>query len=536
MCRTAQGFCAYIKEKYADKNMWCNQGIVIGYDSRYNSKRFAELTATVFLTNDFRVYLFQQFVATPFVPYTILRFNCLGGVMVTASHNPKQDNGYKVYWTNGAQIITPHDDAIYDRILKNLEPQKCSWDTDVLIDNELLYDPSDSIFQAYFDALRREIPSQLLVANGDCPLSFTYTAMHGVGYAYVDMAFPACNLENVIPVKEQVEPDPDFPTASHPNPEEGKKVLRLSIETARSNESEVILANDPDADRLAVGEIIDEGEYKLFSGNELAALLGWWVLETYKMTTEKPDLSKCTMVSSTVSSKILKSMAAVEGFNFHETLTGFKWIGNKVIDEMKAGKKVLFAFEEAIGYMISTNVIDKDGVSAAAHVATMACYLRTQKCMSLQDKLRDIYEKYGFHTSVINYVICKDIKLIQKIFKRLRTFKNNAKNTYPTSLLDGEFEVEHVRDLTTGYDSSTKDKKAILPVSASTQMITFTFKNGFVITLRTSGTEPKMKYYAEMCGKPENKRWDELAATTRRMVKAAVDEFYEPTKNGLQLN
>ncbi|XP_034109020.1 phosphopentomutase-like [Drosophila albomicans] len=534
--QTAQGLCAYLKEQFPDKKKWCKQGIVIGYDSRHNSKRFAELTAVVFLTNEFRVNLFQRFVATPFVPYTILRYNCLAGVMVTASHNPKQDNGYKVYWSNGTQIITPHDDAIYQCILKNLQPTKCSWDRNILIDNELLYDPYDSIIPAYYDALRREIPSQLLVANADCPLSFTYTAMHGVGYAYVEMAFPTCNLDEVIPVEEQVEPDPDFPTAPHPNPEEGEKVMKLSIETATSNDSQIILANDPDADRLAVGEIIDDGEYKLFTGNELAALLGWWALEIYKMGTEKADLAKCTMISSTVSSMILKSMAAVEGFNFHETLTGFKWIGNKVIDEQKAGKKVLFAFEEAIGYMVTTNVIDKDGISAAAHVATMACYLRTQKCMSLQDKLRDIYEKYGFHTSVVNYVICSDVSLIKTIFKRLRTFKNNEKNTYPTSLLDGEFEIEHVRDLTTGYDSSKPDKKATLPVNSSTQMITFTFKNGFVITLRTSGTEPKMKYYAEMCGKPEDKRWDELELITRRMVKAAVDEFYEPEKNGLQRN
>ncbi|KAH8355238.1 hypothetical protein KR093_009389, partial [Drosophila rubida] len=534
--QTAQGLCAYLKKQYPDKEKWADQGVVIGYDARHNSKRFAELTSTVFVNNGFRVYLFRQFVATPFVPYTILRYNCLAGVMVTASHNPKQDNGYKVYWTNGSQIIAPHDDGIFASILKNLEPSACSWNTDALGMSKLVSDPSDAIFPAYFDALRRAIPSQLLVGNGDCPLSFAYTAMHGVGYAYVEMAFLTSNLCEPVPVKEQVEPDPEFPTASHPNPEEGEKVLKLAIQTATSNGCEVILANDPDADRLAVGEVIDEDEYKLFTGNELAALLGWWCLEIYKLSAEKPNLANCTMISSTVSSKILKSMAAVEGFRFHETLTGFKWMGNKAIEEKAAGKHVLFAFEEAIGYMITMNVIDKDGISAAAHVATMACYLRCQKCMSLQEKLRDIYDKYGFHTSIVNYVTCTDTSLIEKIFTRLRTFDNNKKDTYPTSLLNGEFQIEHVRDLTTGYDSSTKDKKATLPISSSTQMITFTFKNGFVITLRTSGTEPKIKYYAEMCGKPENKRWNKLEVTTRRMVKAAVDEFYEPEKNGLQLN
>ncbi|KAL7738416.1 hypothetical protein ACLKA6_006731 [Drosophila palustris] len=533
--QTAQGLCAYLIKQYPDKLMHSNRGIVIGYDARQNSKRFADLTATVFLNNNFRVYLFQRFVPTPFVPYTILRLNCLAGVMVTASHNPKQDNGYKIYWTNGAQITTTHENGIYQAILENLEPQVCAWNVDTLKDNKMLFDPYNNVVPAYFDSLKREFTCQQLVDNCECPVSFTYTAMHGVGYAYIDMAFPKLNLEEVIPVQEQAEPDPEFPTAPSPDPEEGKSALKLCLETATSNESDIVLANDPDADRLAVGELADEGEYKLFTGNELGTLLGWWALELYRMKTEKPDLAKCSMISSTVSSKILKSMAAIEGFTFHETMTGFKWIASKVSDEQKAGKKVLFAFEESIGYMMCSNVPDKDGISAAVHVGTMACYLRCKKCMSLQEKLRDIYEKYGFHSSVVSYAICNDVCLIQNIFHRLRNFGGGQKDTYPKSILCGEFEIEHVRDLTTGYDSSKPGKKAEYTVSEGTQMITFTFKNGFVITLRSSGTEPKLQYYAEMCGKPENKRWDEMEKTTRRMVEAAVNEFYEPEKNGLKL-
>ncbi|XP_034475977.1 phosphoglucomutase-2-like [Drosophila innubila] len=533
--QTAQGLCAYVMNQYPDKLMQSNRGIVIGYDARHHSKRFAELTATVFLNNNFRVYLFQRFVPTPFVPYTILRLNCLAGVMVTASHNPKQDNGCKIYWTNGAQITTAHENGIYQSILENLEPKETSWNTDILKDCQLLSDPYNNVVPAYFESLKREFPSRLLVDNCECPVTFTYTAMHGVGYAYIDMAFPKLNLEEVLPVEQQVEPDPDFPTVSNPNPEEGKSALKLIIETATSNESDIILANDPDADRLAVGELGDQGDYKLFTGNELGTLLGWWALELYMLNTEKPDLSKCVMIASTVSSKMLKSMADIEGFTFHETLTGFKWIGNKVIDERKAGKKVLFAFEESIGYMMSPNVPDKDGISAAVHMGTMACYLRCKKCMSLQEKLRDIYEKYGFHSSIVSYAICNDVCLVQKIFHRLRNFGNGQTNTYPKSILCGEFEIEHVRDLTTGYDSSKPKKKAVFPLSEITEMITFTFKNGFVITLRASYTEPKLKYYAEMCGKPEDKRWDEIEKTTRRMVEAAVNEFYEPEKNCLQL-
>ncbi|XP_034475978.1 glucose 1,6-bisphosphate synthase-like [Drosophila innubila] len=532
--QAAQGLCAYLMEQYPEESMWPERGIVVGFDGRYNSQRFAELTAIVFLSSNFRVYLFERPVPTPFVPYTIQRLNCLAGVMVTASHNPKQENGYKIYWTNGAQIIPPHEEGISQAILDNLKPKEDSWDETVLCANELLCDPYNDVVPAYFDALKKEMTCTLLEANGKCQLSFTYTAMHGVGYPFIQLAFAKVSLKPVIPVREQVEPDPEFPTTPKPNPEEGKTAMALSIKTATSKKTPVILANDPDADRLAVAEVGDDKKYKLFTGNELGALLGWWALENYKLNSEEPDVSKCVMVASTVSSNILKCMADVEGFTFHETLTGFKWIASKVIDEQNAGKKVLFAFEESIGYMVSTNVLDKDGISAAAHVATMACYLRCKKCMSLQEKLRDIYEKYGYHASIVSYFICRDRSLIKQIFNRLRTFDDEQENTYPTGILDGEFEIENVRDLTTGYDSSTPDKKPVLPVDENTQMITFTFKNGFVITLRTSGTEPKLKYYAEMCGKPEDKRWDELEKTTRRMVEAAVNEFYEPETNGLQ--
>ncbi|KAH8298428.1 hypothetical protein KR044_002484 [Drosophila immigrans] len=532
--QSSQGLCAYLKEQYPDEAMWSDRGIVVGFDARYNSQRFADLTAIVFLSNNFRVYLYKCFVPTPFIPYSILRLNCLAGVMVTASHNPKQDNGYKVYWTNGAQIVSPHDDGIFESIQQNLKPKEDSWDETVLCANDLLCDPYNDVVPAYFDAIKKQMSCAQLEANHKCELSFTYTAMHGVGYPFIKLAFLKTGLKPVIPVREQVEPDPEFTTTPSPNPEEGKTVMALAIKTAACKKSPIILANDPDADRLGVAEIGDDNNYKLFTGNEMGALLGWWALENYKLNNENPDIANCVMVASTVSSKILKSMGEVEGYQFYETLTGFKWICNTVIEQRDAGKKVLFAFEESIGYMMSTNVLDKDGISAAAQVASMACYLRCKKCMTLQEKLRDLYETYGFHTSFVSYVICRDKALVKKIFKRLRTFDENQENTYPTSIMDGEYEIENVRDLTTGYDSSTPDKKATLPVNETIQMITFSFKNGFVITLRTSGTEPKMKYYAEMCGRPEDKRWDELIKLTKRMTDAAVNEFYEPEKNGLQ--
>lgn len=227
-------------------------------------------------------------------------------------------------------------------------------------------------------------------------------------------------------------------------------------------------------------------------------------------------------------------MANKDGFNFVETLTGFKWMGNRGIELMNEGKRVLFAFEEAIGFMFSTAVLDKDGVSAATHLATMACYLRETQGITLTEKLNQIYEEYGYHCTNCSYLFCDKAPVIKRIFERLRNFQDDKPNTYPQSILNGEFAIKHVRDLTTGVDTSQADGKARLPVSSSTQMITFTFENGLVITLRTSGTEPKIKYYAELCAKPEDKDWPILRKTLDRMVEAIVEEFLQPTVNDLK--
>ncbi|KAH8355679.1 glucose 1,6-bisphosphate synthase [Drosophila serrata] len=531
--QTAQGLCEYIKTQYPNREDWSERGVVFGYDGRYNSHRFAELSAIVFLNNDFKVWQYRRYVHTPLVPYAIIRLQCLAGVMVTASHNPKEDNGYKIFWSNGAQIIPPHDEGIEESILNNLDPRGASTDDSAMCSNSMLDDPYDIVVQPYFDTLKKGMNCTLFECNDKCTLNFTYTAMHGVGHEFAKAAFARVNLKPFHSVTEQEDPDPEFSTVPNPNPEE-PKTLELAMKTAKSNGSEIILANDPDADRLAVAEKGDDGNYKAFTGNEVGALLGWWALELYKIQNPGADMSNVVMISSTVSSKILRAMADREGFQFYETPTGFKWMGNKAIELQAAGKTVLFAFEEAIGYMFGAAVPDKDGITAAAQFATLACYLRCRQCMTLQEKLRDIYETYGFHTTISSYVICRCPPLIEKIFERLRTWDEGKADTYPTSIMNRDYEIESVRDLTTGYDSSTSDKKAVLPSSSSSQMITFTFKNGAVVTLRTSGTEPKMKYYAEMCGKPEEKNWTKLTNTLKIITDGCVEEFYEPTKNGLQ--
>ncbi|XP_050524981.1 phosphopentomutase isoform X2 [Daktulosphaira vitifoliae] len=522
--QSAQGLLYYMLSVFGEQLK--TSGIIFGFDGRYNSKRFAELSAYVFIKHSVKVYLLSEVCPTPFVAFGIKYYKCCGGVMVTASHNPKEDNGYKVYWDNGVQVISPHDINIQTYILEHLEPEENVWNIECLYDSNLLSDPIMELQEHYYKRV-----NELLFPDLNKEISniiFTYTPMHGVGYPYIEKAFKNSKFNPVVPVEQQKDPNPDFPTVRFPNPEEGKSALKLAFETAEQNNSTVILANDPDADRLAIAErSIGCKKWKIFTGNELGALLGWWMIQSYKLINGHVH-PKIAVLSSTVSSAILKSIAKKENIYFEETLTGFKWMGNRANKLISEGFEVLFAFEESIGYMCGTSVLDKDGISAAIKVAELAIYLEKENS-SLSSALETIYNVYGWHVSVNSYFICNDSLIIKRVFDSLRQQRN-----YPNSILNGRYLVKSIRDLTIGYDSSTSDHKPILPVSKSSQMITFNFENGLIATLRTSGTEPKIKYYAEICGDPQKSNdANKLKCLLNKMVEGIIAEFLKPEENSL---
>uniref|UniRef100_A0A9J7Z244 Phosphoglucomutase 2 n=2 Tax=Cyprinus carpio TaxID=7962 RepID=A0A9J7Z244_CYPCA len=529
--QTTQGFCVYLEQCFTDLKQ---RGVVIGFDARAHppsggsSKRFACLAASVLISRGVPVYLFSDITPTPYVPFTVSHLGLCAGVMVTASHNPKQDNGYKVYWANGAQIIPPHDKGIAAAIEQNLEPWPKSWDTDGALQSSLLNDPYQDIHREYCQTIQQHCFHREL--NKNTKVKVVHTSVHGVGHIFVQAAFKAFDLQPPYAVEEQKDPDPEFPTVKYPNPEEGEGVLTLSFALADKEGATVILANDPDADRLAIAEKQESGQWRVFSGNELGALLGWWIFQCWKQQKEdgKASIKDVYMLSSTVSSKILRAIAVKEGFHFEETLTGFKWMGNRAKELLDQGKTVLFAFEEAIGYMCSPAVLDKDGVSAAAIAGEFVSYLAS-KNRTLSHQLRSIYEEYGYHISKNSYFICHDQDTIKRLFERLRNY--DGKNSYPKEC--GGFAITAVRDLTTGYDSNQPDNKAVLPTSKSSQMITFTFANGGVATMRTSGTEPKIKYYTELCAAPGNSDLNQLKTELDNLVDAIVEHFYQPEKNNL---
>jgi phosphomannomutase len=357
------------------------------------------------------------------------------------------------------------------------------------------------------------------------PVKITYTAMHGVGHIWAKEAFEHFGLPHYVETKEQLHPDPEFPTVKFPNPEEGKGALKLAMATADANGSPVILANDPDADRLAVAERSQSGEWRVFNGNEIGILFASWVWTSFVKANPTADRSKCAMVSTAVSSKMIKAMAEKEGFQYHETLTGFKWIGNKAVELSEKGVNVLFGYEEAIGFMVGhCNCLDKDGVRGAAVMGQFVSELYARG-ETLASHLNSLYKKYGSFCIQTKYFFCYQTPVMESIFARLRS--GGKDKGYIMKC--GDFNIKHVRDQTTGFDSSEKDKRSKLPTTADSQMITYTFENGCVATLRGSGTEPKLKYYVEMSGPDEAA----VLRTHQSITEALVTDFLRAKENGL---
>ncbi|KAJ7684780.1 hypothetical protein DFH06DRAFT_1355663 [Mycena polygramma] len=490
--QASQGLCQYVLKNVQDA---ASRGVVIGHDHRHNSDRWAELTAAVFVNAGFKTYLHRGLVHTPMVPFSVQALDASCGIMITASHNPKDDNGYKVYWENAVQIIGPHDKGISASIKANLEPE--TWMSEQLHSSPLCLDRTQEMKEAYFSNLSSLNLSRAL--NSQIQVKFVNTSMHGVGDPFASRAFEIFGFPPFVPVPEQQQPDPDFPTVPFPNPEE--KGRDLALRTADAHKAGYVLSQDPDADRFCAAEKGPNGQWIIFTGDQLGALFAAQALEQYKAS-GKP-IEKLAMVASTVSSKMIEAMSEKEGFKFVECLTGFKFIGNTALNLVEQGYEVPFGYEEAIGYMFGSKIRDKDGVAATVSFAELIASL-TNQGKTAYSYLEELYQKYGYFQTSNSYFVCKDPSIIDKIFERLRNYDADTKPAYPAEIAG--LAITSVVDLTTGYDSSNPPTyKPSLPLSSG-HMIQFRAAKQeagikVVLTTRTSGTEPKIKYYIEASGK-----------------------------------
>lgn len=500
--QASQGLCEYVIANVTDAK---SKGIVVGHDHRHHSKHWAALTANVFLQNGCKVYLYNGLVHTPLVPWGVKYFKAACGVMITASHNPKDDNGYKVYWENGVQIISPHDTGIAKSIDENLEPKPTSWTYGDLLTSELCVDRTEEAKDMYFMAIGNYEHLRNLPVGTE-GISFVNTSMHGVSDPFVQRAFQTFGVAPYIPVEEQRLPDPEFPTVKFPNPEE-KGALDLALATAAKDGAEYVLAQDPDSDRFSAAEKQPFGDWHVFSGDQLGTLFASYIVEQYKA--RNADLSTIAMVASTVGSKMLEVIAKAEGFKFVECLTGFKYIGNTALDLVKAGYEVPFGYEEAIGFMFGNDIRDKDGVAATMSFVGLVSSVR-ERGTNVREYLETLYKRYGYFKSNNGYFICYDSAKIDAIFHRLRNYVPGQEKDRSYPLTIGGLPITRVVDLTLGYDSQNPPTyEPSLPLSSG-HMVQFRAGRDqdearLMLTIRTSGTEPKIKYYLEGTGSDETK-------------------------------
>jgi phosphomannomutase len=466
--RTTAGLARYLKAHVPDV---ATRGVVVGRDGRRLSAEFAEDTACVLAAEGIPAHVFPSLVPTPLTAFAALHLNAAAAVMVTASHNPPEYNGYKVYWGNGAQIIPPHDKGIAG-FISRVEPAN---QLELLSPSEahargLWHDVPDSLGEAYLDSILK----LRVHGRGSDTLSVVYTAMHGVGGVWMERALQRAGFRRVHVVAEQHQPDGTFPTVRFPNPEE-PGAMDLSIATAERVKAELVLANDPDADRLAVMVRDVQGRLRMLTGNEVGVLLGHFVLVQGPTRRGKPHV-----VTTIVSSTQLGDIARELGIAYDEVLTGFKWIANRALErEQQEGTQFVFGYEEALGYTVGTVTRDKDGVGAGLVFADLAAWCESRG-KTVLGYLEEIQRRFGLYVSAqrnFTFPGAEGAQVISRIMEGLR-------RSVPSSV--GELPVRNVLDYKKGER---------LPPS---NVLAFELEGGGRVTARPSGTEPKIKYYFEL--------------------------------------
>ncbi len=479
--KATQGFANYLKKQFPDQEI----KVAVSYDSRNNSQAFGQLVANVFAANGIKVHLFTALRPTPMLSFAIRHFGCQSGVMLTASHNPKEYNGYKAYWNDGCQLTAPHDKNVIDEVnaINAVNDIKFEGNTHNIIP------VGDEIDQLYIDANKKlSIHPEAVLAQKN--LKIVFSPIHGTGITIVPKMLEAWGFEHVSVVAEQATPDGNFPTVIYPNPEE-EDAMALAKKKGEEIDADLVLATDPDADRVGIAVKNNKGEFQLLNGNQIGSLLVYYVLSA---KSELKQLgSNPYIVKTIVTSNLQADIADHYGVKHYETLTGFKYIG-ELITNLGDSAQYLVGGEESYGFLVGDLVRDKDAPNSCAFLAEMTAYFKT-KGKTVYEVLLDIYKEFG----------CYQEKLISLTKKgkagaeEIQAMMNGLRHNLPTIL--GGIKVKEIRDyqLSQTTDMSTGERRAIsLPKSDVLQFITV---DGDVISARPSGTEPKIKFY---CSVKEN--------------------------------
>ncbi len=471
---TTQGLSNYLKQNYPNQKI----SVAVAHDSRHNSKEFAKLVSDVFSANGISVHLFSDLRPTPELSFAIRELQCQSGVVITASHNPKEYNGYKVYWADGAQIIAPHDKAIINAV-NAIE----SIDQVNFIGNpDLINFIGEEIDEKFLQTIKNNcLRPDLIKQNTD--LKIVYSSIHGTGITLVPKILEELGFKATI-VEQQAVPDGSFPTVIYPNPEE-KEAMSLAIEKAKEIDADIIVATDPDADRVGAGVRTRDGEYVLLNGNQTAVLMFYYILKQRK---EKGTLSKpCFVAKTIVSTYMLDRIAESFGVECVNTLTGFKYIAAEIAARENKQEFIIGA-EESYGYMIGDKVRDKDGIAAVAMVAEVASYAKSLG-KNLLELLDDIYLEFGLYKEDLVSLTKKGQEGELEIRNMMVQFREN-----PPKELNGSKVVKIIDYLNLKEIDCIANQEKSIDFEVSNVLQFFT-ADGSSISVRPSGTEPKIKFY-----------------------------------------
>ncbi|MBR3830310.1 MAG: phospho-sugar mutase [Muribaculaceae bacterium] len=477
-----QGLANYLKEAFADLDQI---KVAVAHDVRNNSRKFAEVVANVLSANGIKAYLFDNFRPTPELSFAIRHLGCQSGVNITASHNPKEYNGYKAYWADGAQIIAPHDVNIINHVnqIKGAESIKFEGNPELI---EIVGKEIDDAFLAAIKEL--SLSPEAIKNNSD--LKIVYTPIHGTGVELIPASLMNYGFTNIIHVPEQDVPSGDFPTVESPNPE-NPPAMAMAIAKAKEVGADLVMASDPDADRIGCVIRDNKGEYVLINGNQIAMIL------LYYLMTRNAELGKLTgkeyIVKTIVTTETIKAIADANNIKMYDCYTGFKWIAS-VIRDNEATCRYLGGAEESYGFLAEEFARDKDAVSAVSLMAEAAAWAK-DKGMNFLQMLQDIYIKYGFSREEGISVVRKGKSGAEEIVAMMKNFRSNP----PKSL--GGSDVVIIKD----YDSlELTDVKAgkveKLEMPTTSNVLQFFTEDGTKISVRPSGTEPKIKFYVEVKG------------------------------------
>lgn len=481
--KVTEGLSNYLIKKYKE-----NISVAIAYDSRHMSYEFAEFAARVFCGNNIKVYIFDSLTSTPILSYAVRELSCKAGIVITASHNPKEYNGYKVYNESGVQITDKAAEEILYHIslIKDFDDIKKISKNEVL-NNRLLNYIGEDIYSSYLQKVKNVTIRKRLIKENSEELNIIYTPLHGAGNIPIRRLFKELGYKNTFVVKEQENPNGDFPTAPYPNPE-NPTVFNIALEMAKEINPDIILGTDPDCDRIGVMAKYNTGEYKLLTGNEIGVLLSHYILTSLEEKKELP--SNGVIIKTIVTTDMVKPIGEEFGIEILEVLTGFKYIG-ELIEELKI-KEFIFGFEESYGYLCGDFVRDKDGIIGAMLVCEMALYYKT-KGISLYEALTKLYEEYGYYKEELISLEFNGIEGVNKINNIMNSFRKDI------TRIDNH-NVKEIEDYKLGFAKTLENnniKNISLPKS---NVIKFILEDNSWIVIRPSGTEPKIKIYISARG------------------------------------